>query len=129
VGISIRDPESEALLGVDSLMVRNVILAENGSNFEPEGTNFGSELDDPANDIQSLADAGSAAALFNNLDPASLDFAPASGSAAASGGLTTFPSVLADRVSGDGIVGTSYIGAVDPAGPKWYEGWTAYNAN
>ncbi len=129
VGISIRDAESEALLGVDSLMVRNVILAENGSNFEPVGTNFGSELDDPANDIQSLADAGSAAALFNSLDPASLDFAPASGSAAASGGLTTFPSVLADRVSGDGIVGTSYIGAIDPAGPKWYEGWTAYNAN
>ena len=135
VGVSIRDAQSDALRQADSLMVRNVILAENGSNFEPAGTNFGSSLDDPANEIQSLTAEGSAAGLFASLEPASLDFTPGSGSAAGTGGLTTFPSVIANRVknifgaSGDDIDGTSYIGAVDPAGPKWFQGWTAYTAN
>lgn len=132
VGVSIRDAESNALREADSLMVRNVILAENGSNFEPAGTNFGSFLDDPANEIQSLTGAGSAAALFASLDPASLDFTPAAGSAAAAGGLATFPAIIANRANGifgaagDDMSATSYIGAVDPAGPKWYQGWTTY---
>jgi hypothetical protein len=24
---------------------------------------------------------------------------------------------------------TTYIGAADPAGTKWWQGWTAYNIN
>ena len=135
VGISVRDAESNALLALDSLMVRNVILAENGSNFEAAGTNFGSNLDVPANEIRSLTAAGSAAALFTSLDPASLDFTPAAGSEAASGGLATFPAIIADRgksvfgQAGNDVTATSYVGAVDPAGPKWFDGWTAYDAN
>lgn len=135
VGVSIRDAESNQLRTLDSLIVRNVILAENGSNFEPAGTNYGSFLDDPGNDIQSLTGAGSAAALFTSLDPASLDFTPAAGSAAATGGLATFPSIIANRgksifgAAGNDMSATTYIGAVDPAGPKWFQGWTEYNAN
>jgi hypothetical protein len=132
VGISIRDAESKSLLDVDSLMVRNVILAENGSNFEAAGSNFGSLLDDPANDIQSLTEAGSADALFASLNTASLDFTPSTGSAARSGGLTSFPEIIANRVrsianrAGTDMQATSYIGAVDPAGEKWFQGWTTY---
>jgi hypothetical protein len=135
VGVSIRDAESNQLRTVDSLMVRNVILAENGSNFEAAGTNYGSCLDDPANEIRSLTDAGSAAGLFTSLDPASLDFTPSAGSAAASGGLETFPSVIGNRTKGifgeaaNDMSATSYVGAVDPAGPKWFQGWTTYDAN
>ncbi|HEY9516885.1 MAG TPA: hypothetical protein VIQ74_14500 [Gemmatimonadaceae bacterium] len=135
VGVSIRDTESNTLRTMDSLMVRNVILADNGSNFEPAGTNFGSLLDDPANDIQSITGAGSAAALFASLDPAALDFTPSAGSAAGTGGLSTFTSVIANRVenifgaAGNNMSATSYIGAIDPAGPKWYQGWTVYSAN
>jgi len=133
VGLSVRDAETEALRAVDSLMVRNVILAENGSNFEPVGTNFGSNLDTPANAIRSLTEAGSTAALFASLDPASLDFTPSAGSAAATGGLATFPSIIANRTknifgqAGNDLSATSYVGAVDPAGPRWFEGWTAYS--
>jgi hypothetical protein len=135
VGVSVRDAESDALRAVDSLMLRNVILAENGSNFEASGTNFGSNLNVPVNEIRSLTGVGSAAALFASLDPASLDFTPAAGSDAATGGLATFPAIIADRArnvfgeAGNDVIATSYVGAVDPAGAKWFEGWTAYATN
>ncbi|HEU4564528.1 MAG TPA: fibronectin type III domain-containing protein [Gemmatimonadaceae bacterium] len=135
VGISIRDAESDQLRQKDSLTVRNVILAENGSNFEAAGTNFGAALNTPANQIQSLTGAGSAAALFASLTPASLDWTPAAGSAARTGSLADFAgTAIAGRVSdlfnqpGTSITATNYIGAADPDGVKWWQGWTAYYA-
>jgi hypothetical protein len=46
VGVSIRDTESKALFDSDSLTVRSLLLADNGSNFEAAGRNFGSVLSD-----------------------------------------------------------------------------------
>ena len=53
------------------------------------------------------------------------DFTPASGAAIATGGLATFTGKLSTK-AGTFITGTAYRGAADPAGAKWWTGWTAY---
>ena len=53
------------------------------------------------------------------------DFTPASGAAIATGGLATFTGKLSTK-GGTFITGTAYRGAADPAGAKWWTGWTAY---
>jgi hypothetical protein len=138
VGISIRDTESNALRQVDSLMVRNVVLVDNGSNFEPVGTNFGSFLNDPANNITSTTGVS---ALFTALPAAgttpsgiaAIDLTPAAGSVLATGGMTSFAATpIAGRVTsffGAAMPATAFRGAVDPAGPKWWQGWTVYYRN
>jgi hypothetical protein len=137
VGISIRDAASDALRQVDSLMVRNVHLVDNGSNFEAVGTNFGSFLNTPANAITTGAGV---TALFTALPAqptvptvATLDWTPAAGSALLTGGLATFAGTpIAGRVNGyfgGTVAATAYRGAADPAGPKWWQGWTVYYRN
>jgi hypothetical protein len=136
VGVSLRDDESEALFDADSLTVRNLILADNGSNFEPAGRNFGSVLNDRKADLSireaSLSDIlGGIPAAGTAPTPGSLDWAPTAGSAAASGGLGSFAgTAIAGRVQGffgGAMPATSYVGAVDPSGAdRWWEGWTAY---
>ena len=129
-GISIRDAETNALRGLDSVMVRNVILSDNSANFEPTGTNFGQLLNVAANNI--IQPAG-AAALFSSAATSSLDWMPAVSSAARSGGLASFIGTpIAARVTvffGGSMNGTSYVGAQDPAGARWWQGWTAYAQN
>lgn len=126
-GISLRDAESNALLNVDSVTVRNLILSDNASNFEPAGTNFGQRLNLPSNNIRQVTGV---AALVASLNTASLDWTPAAGSAASTGGLASFAgTAIAARVAGyfgGTMLGTSYVGAADPSGTKWWAGWTAY---
>jgi hypothetical protein len=133
-GISLRNSESDALRAVDSLMVRNVLLVDNGANFEPAGTNFGANLNHVA---YSITTASGVSALFASL-PAqptapsvgTLDWTPAAGSLLASGGMASFTGTpIAGRVNGyfgGTMAGTAYRGAADPAGAKWWAGWTAY---
>jgi hypothetical protein len=77
--------------------------------------------------------AGSAASLFNLLpsDPtnaAQFDWAPTTNAPQRTGGMTTFPATIATK-AGTFITPTAYRGASDPAGPKWWEGWTIYADN
>ena len=129
-GISIRDAETNALRSVDSVMVRNVILSDNSANFEPAGTNFGQLLNVGASNI--LQPPG-AAALFASAVTSSLDWMPAPASSARSGGLATFIGTpIAARVTaffGGSMNGSAYVGAQDPAGARWWQGWTAYAQN
>lgn len=129
-GISLRDAESNALLGLDSVTVRNLILSDNASNFEPAGTNFGQNLNITANSIQTVTGVGS---LFTSLSTSSLDWTPSGTSAARTGGLASFTGTkIAARVAGyfgGTMLGTSYIGAADPNGTKWWAGWTSYATN
>jgi fibronectin type III domain protein len=139
VGISIRDQASRDLLTVDSLYFRNVILADNGSNFEPAGTNFGSVIADNATAWS--VTTSTAAALFSGALPtgstavttANLNLTLANNSPAASGGLSTFTPLLTARTTnffGAAMPATAYQGAVDPGtGAKWYEGWTNWVRN
>jgi len=136
-GISLRNAESDALRALDSLMVRNVLLVDNGSNFEPAGTNFGANLNNPA---YSITTATGVAALFAGLpaQPAvptvgTLDWTPAAGSALATGGMASFAGTpIAGRTTGyfgGSLSGTAFRGAADPTGAKWWQGWTVYVRN
>ncbi len=127
-GISVRDPETNTMLTTDSLNVVNLLLAENTTNYDPVGTNFGQETVFAAdNHVQA---AGTAAALFTSLTPTSLDWTPAGGSPAAAGaGVVVIPSDYTATFFGGTLTNTTYFGAADPAGEKWWEGWTNYATN
>jgi hypothetical protein len=74
-----------------------------------------------------VEDAGTAASLFTSLTPASLDWAPPPGSAAAAGaGTVVIPGEYTGSYFGATLENTEYFGAADPAGARWWEGWTRY---
>lgn len=136
--VAIRDRESDALRQVDSLIFRNVTLAENGGNFEPVDSTasvpkFGANINTPSANFN--IDGGTAASLFMNIDPAAgaLDFTPAAGASIRTSGMTAFPAVIAGRTTnffGGVMEATPYAGAADPSGTnKWWQGWTVYAAN
>lgn len=128
--ISLRDTQTNVRIGDGDLILSNLLLAENAAVFEPDVSTSSTRhftVDEAANAIESVA--GTAASLFVSLDQnAGLDWTPAGGSAAASGGLATFTGALAAK-AGTFVEGTSYRGAADPAGPAWWEGWTVYARN
>jgi hypothetical protein len=135
VGISIRDAESGALLADDSLTVRGVVLAGNGSNFEAEASGrFGHLIE--ANAAAWKVQEETLASLFPSLPTAStevtaLDLTPAAGSAALTGGLGDFAGTrIEGRVQGffgEAMPATAYAGAADPdAASDWWEGWTVF---
>ena len=128
-GISVRDPETNAnLTTLDSLNLANLLLAENAANYDADGSNFGQEaVFAGQNHVVSLASAGS---LFASLTPASLDWTPGAGSPAASGaGAVVIPSEYTANFFGATLGNTAYFGAADPAGAKWWQGWTSYATN
>jgi hypothetical protein len=141
--VSLRDSTSNNRFLVDSLMVRNLLFAENGAltsgqNFDAATANFGQEASFTARSSAiTVAPAATTAASLFTLFPASVtatttaaafDWTPTATSPAATGGLTTFPAAIAARV-GTFITPTAYRGAADPAGVKWWQGWTAYARN
>ena len=125
-GLSVRDPETDALMTADSLNLSNILLAENGANYDEDGgDNFGVEAAFAASNH--VEDAGAAAALFTSLETASLDWTPPGGSAAGTGGGTVvIPGDYTDAYFGGTLENTTYFGAADPAGTKWWDGWTRY---
>jgi hypothetical protein len=102
--------------------------------FQPaSGSTVQGTVDEAANAIVSAAGGTTASSLVAALpatvpNAAALDWTPATGSAAASGGLATFTGELATR-AGTVVTGTSYRGAADPAGAKWWLAWTNYAEN
>ena len=135
-GLNVRDAASDSLRKVDSLIVTNTLFNENAlGNFDPAGTNFGQFANYPNNDSLAV----STSTLFTSLplpgvEPTTgtLDWSLSAASQARAGGLTTFTGKLQARTAGffgATLAGTSYRGAADPAGTKWWEGWTAYNRN
>jgi hypothetical protein len=137
VGISVRDAETRALMDRDSLYFRNIVLAENGSNFEAAGTNFGSVLKDNATawNISEATLAGTFSGALptagTTVTAANLNLTPTG--AAATAGLSTFTSLLTARTTnyfGAAMPATAYVGAVEPGSTvKWYEGWTVFTRN
>jgi hypothetical protein len=124
-GITIRNQETEDLRTADSLSVVNILLAENGANYDADGgEEFGTEA--------SFADANhvvaaTAAELITSLTTSSLDWTPVAGSAAETGaGVVEIPSEFTGTFFGGTLENTTYFGAAEPAGEKWWEGWTRY---
>ena len=138
--ISVRDAETYLRAGsvttpdltTADLAIRNVLLVENAADFQ---SGQQPPFDLTANALRSNATAATGAlfATFpstvgSSTNAASFDWTPAAASLAATGGLTTFAGKLATQASG-AVTGTAYVGAADPAGAKWWSGWTIYAKN
>lgn len=136
--ISLRDTETFLRAGsavtpdlaTTDLAVRNVLIAESALAFQA-GTGQNA-FDLATNNI--VQDAALTTALFTAF-PASIgatttaaafDWTPPAGSLAASGGLASFSGKLA-TAAGTAVTATSYRGAADPGGAKWWAGWTVYS--
>jgi hypothetical protein len=128
-GLSVRDPETDDLMTADSLNLSNILLAENGTNYDDDaGGDFGVAAAFTASNH--VEEAGDAASLFTSLTPASLDWTPPGGSPATAGaGTVVIPEDYTGAYFGGTLENTTYFGAADPAGTKWWEGWTAYAAD
>jgi hypothetical protein len=139
VGFSIRDQETKDRMDADSLYIRNVFLVENGSDFESPAKNFGYVVSDSAAawnvKTAKLADVftGAVPTSATTVTESTLNLALKSGSAAATGGLSSFAGTpLAGRVKnffGGDMPATAYVGAIDPSGTPWYAGWTVFARN
>jgi len=142
--ISLRDSSSNNRFLADSLIVRNIYVAQSGTllggvPFDATGSNFGQQSAFAArNSNIVVAPAGeTAASLFTALPTtsatttgASFDWTPPATSALAIGGLNTFsfdPNLGAR--AGTFITPTPYRGAADPGGVKWWANWTSYAIN
>jgi Fibronectin type III domain len=126
-GLSVRDPETDALMTADSLNLSNILLAENGVDYDEDGgDNFGVAGAFAASNH--VLHDGDAADLFTSLTPASLDWTPpASSPPTTGGGTVVIPSEYTESYFGGTLENTTYFGAADPAAAtKWWEGWTNY---
>lgn len=127
--INIRDAWTDTLLqGRDSLNITNVILAQNGANYDTT-SHFGQASKFAGDGHTAYGSTAAVDTLLGiSLNPAGLNWTPRPGSPASTGG----GAVAAARVSG--FFGgtwqtTAYRGAADPAGAAWWAGWTRYAIN
>lgn len=133
IAINIRDAWTDSLfVQQDSLQLAGLVLTQNGFNYDTTGAGFGQTTNFPAGQLASHKAFGANVAadtlLGISVNPAGLDWTPKAGSPATSGGVT----VTAGKVSGffgGSFANTAYLGAADPNGGKWWQGWTAYNIN
>jgi hypothetical protein len=135
--LSIRDAQTYARaqntatpdLNTTDLAVRNLLLVQNAQAFQAGGNQnsfdlAGNSLVEGTGTVQDLFTAFPASVTATTTAN-DLDWTPKPGSAATSGGLSTFAGKLA-TAAGSVVAGTAYRGAVNPAGPKWFQGWTIY---
>lgn len=136
--ISLRDGETQQRFTDNVAAVRNILVVETGSAagsnaplFEGGSGRF--TVDATANGIVSAAGDVSAASVFTALpatpaDAAALDWSLPTASPARTGGSGAFTGALATK-AGTFATGTAYLGAADPSGTKWWQGWTSYARN
>ena len=141
--ISVRDTETYQRAGGSAtpdlatadLAVKNVLVAESTAPFQTGGSSTQNEFDLAGNAITNSTTA-TLASLFTafpatidaTTTAAAFDWTPPAGSPAAAGGLATFTGKLA-TAAGTAVTGTAYVGAAQPGGTKWWQGWTAYARN
>ncbi|HEX6053470.1 MAG TPA: hypothetical protein VFZ21_29580, partial [Gemmatimonadaceae bacterium] len=140
--ISIRDGETYVRAGsaatqdlaTADLAVKNVFIGESAAPFQSGGSSTQNPLDLAGNAITSNTTA--TASLFTafpttvdaTTTAAAFDWTPAASSPLASGGLTAFTGKLGTAADAF-VTGTSYVGAAEPGGSKWWQGWTVYARN
>jgi hypothetical protein len=131
-GVSLRDQTTLDRLTPQSLMLRNLFVSQTAATFQaPAGTTVQGTVDLSTNAIVEAATTAQSLFLALPATPANaaaLDWTPGTGSAIATGGMTTLPAAISAR-AGTFITATAYRGAADPAGPKWWTGWTVYAVN
>ncbi len=127
-GIGYRDAASKTRETNGLLSFKGVFIAESPVAFQAGQQTYAGNVADV--DFQG---ATTAVSLFTKLPAtptavADFDWSLAAAVAPRTGGVTTFTGDLLTR-AGAFITGTSYRGAADPAGTKWWEGWTSYSNN
>jgi hypothetical protein len=127
-GIGYRDAASKSRETAGLLSFKGVFVAESPVAFQAGQQTYAGNVADV--DFQG---ATTAVSLFTKLpaNPTAVgdfDWSLAAAVAPRTGGVTTFTGDLLTR-AGAFITGTSYRGAADPAGTKWWEGWTSYSNN
>jgi hypothetical protein len=133
IAINIRDAWTDTLfVQRDSLHISNLILAQNGFNYDTTGSGFGQTTNFPAGQLSThqafAANVAADTLLGLNFNPTGLSWTPKAGSPATGGGGTVTAAKVAGYFGGS-WANTTYIGAADPAGSAWWQGWTAYNIN
>lgn len=132
--VSLRDQATLDRVTDGSLVVQNLYLAENGSTFQaPSGSTVQGTVNVAATNIEVAAAATTTVSLFTALPAtpataAALDWSLAATAAARTGGTGAFTGAASTK-AGSFVSGTTYRGAADPAGPKWWAGWTNYARN
>lgn len=138
--VSVRDVETYLRAGsvvlpdlaTTDLAVRNVLLADQATVFQTGGSSVQNSLDLAGNSL--VQGSASTAALFtafptvvsSTTTAAAFDWTPATGSAAAAGGMAAFTGRLA-AAAGTAVTGTTFVGAAQPGGVKWWQTWTIYS--
>jgi hypothetical protein len=131
IAINVRDAWTDSLLlaPYDSLNIVNVLLTQNGFNYDTVGAGFGQASVFAADNHKTYAATVAADTLLGiSLNPAGLDWTPKASSPATSGAITVPAAKVTGFFAGTWFNGT-YLGAADPAGMKWWQGWTSYAIN
>ena len=122
------------VLATADLALRNLLLVESPNTFDAAAGRF--SFDPTGNAL--TVDAATTATLFAALPTqvtdattvAAFDWTPTASSALATGGLTPFTGKLQTAAAiAPALTATSYLGAAEPAGTKWWAGWTTYLRN
>ena len=116
-------------LATADLAIRNVVVSESTNLFESGTGRFtfdaaGSALTTGAPATAALVSAFPAQ-ITDATGVAAFDWTPAPTSPLAAGGLATFTGKL-QAAAGTVVAGTTWVGAAQPGGPKWWQGWTTY---
>ncbi|MBW8772353.1 MAG: hypothetical protein JF590_03535, partial [Gemmatimonadetes bacterium] len=129
IAIDVRDAWTDSLLeNYDSLNIRAVILAQNGANYDTTA-NFGQVAKFAADSHKVYAATVAVDTLLGlSLNPAGLDWTPKAG-APTDNGAVTVPAAKVTGYFGGTFVNTTYLGAAQPGGAKWWQGWTSYAIN
>ena len=143
-GVSLRDAETYARGGsvavpdpaTSDLQIRNIYFTEVASTLFQAGggSTIQNSLDATGNNLSN--GTATAVSLFAKLPAQGVaptavtdfDWTPAAGAPITAGGLATFTGKMATK-GGTAFTGTAYVGAADPAGAKWWAGWTVYFRN
>jgi hypothetical protein len=129
--LSLRDQTTLDRATDGTLLIRNVFLADNGSVFQAaSGSTVQGTVNATTSAIEIAAAGTTASSIFAALPvtPGELDWSLASAAAARTGGTGAFTGALATK-GGTVVTGTTFRGAADPTGPKWWAGWTSYARN
>jgi hypothetical protein len=144
-GISLRDRETFTRGGEvqtpnilqSDILVRNIYFTEIGQTIFQGNTGSPSvqfALDLPSNGlINGFAIVSSLFTTFPTpltapVGTAGLDWTPSATAASNTGGMNPLLGKMTAK-GGTFVTGTSYMGAADPNGPKWWAGWTTYVRN
>ena len=138
--ISLRDTDTQTRATNGELVLRNISVIEIGTTAGTNAPVFEAGAACPAANCRFTVDVGAnaivaeagtvtAAAVFAALPAtpttASLDLSLVAGAAPRTGGTGAFTGALATK-AGTFVTGTTYRGAWDPSGPKWWQGWTSF---